>query len=406
MKSITIVLLIAFLASAIVHAEGPLFAFQEIDSPAGPGSGEPRLYVDQRGSLYLSWVEESEGTSSLWVATFDEMSQSFARKEKIASGENWFVNWADTPGFCVSDSGARLAYWLQKTGAGAYDYEIRFSVWTVVSGKWSEPARLHDDDDLGEHGFVSAAPFEDRFALTWLKVSPSESGSTNASLRYRELRPSGALLPEITLDESVCTCCSTSMIRTDDGELWATYRDRSKSEIRDISFVRYSKSSWSQPTTVFDDRWKMPGCPVNGPVLASQHSELAATWYTGAGEGGGRVNLAFRNGERFGFPLRIDDGRPEGRPHLAMTPHGQTLVIWLEVGDDGAEWRLKRVTGSGIGTGSPVRSLSPSSKLVSVPQSRSSGFAQIAQTGKHTVFAWTEPGTPAQVRTAVLKLRE
>ena len=54
---------------------------------------------------------------------------------------------------------------------------------------------------------------------------------------------------------------------TADGPV-VVYRDRSEQEIRDISIVRLHDGKWSQPSSVFEDNWKINGCPVNGLSFA------------------------------------------------------------------------------------------------------------------------------------------
>ena len=61
------------------------------------------------------------------------------------------------------------------------------------------------------------------------------------------------------------------------------YRDRGEAEERDIAVVRLRDGVWSAPATVHADGWKIDACPVNGPAIAAQGSEVLVGWYTEAG---------------------------------------------------------------------------------------------------------------------------
>ena len=67
---------------------------QALASPAGPNSGEPQLSVSSKGVL-LSWVEREGSTASLKFA--ERTSAGWSAVRTVASGDNWFVNWADVP---------------------------------------------------------------------------------------------------------------------------------------------------------------------------------------------------------------------------------------------------------------------------------------------------------------------
>ena len=374
-----------------------------MDSPAKSESGEPRLHEGADGILYLSWIESEEKLAKLCFSRFDERSSTWSPSKTIASGSDWFVNWADTPALCVLPDGTLAAHWLRRTGKETFAYEICYSLSTTGGAEWSAPERLHDDDQLAEHGFVSWVSLGDRFGVLWLGGPPIGESGARFSLLFREITREGERLPEVRLDTDTCTCCPTSLLRTESGELWAVYRDRSEAEVRDIYFVRRTPEGWTSPRAVFDDGWVMPGCPVNGPVLAGSGARVAVAWYTGAGTDGGRVNLAFNEGTGFGFPRRVDAGSPEGRPHLDLLENGDAVVVWLEVESTAAEWRLIRVSATKESGNSDLAS--QSATIVQVPHSRSSGFAQLAARKNGLVFAWTDPGSSPRVRTALLQLR-
>ena len=80
------------------------------------------------------------------------------------------------------------------------------------------------------------------------------------------------------VDDMVCDCCQTSMT-VSQGIPIVVYRDRTKGEIRDISFSRYIDQKWTEPQPIHEDGWKINGCPVNGPNIDS-FEENVVSWFS------------------------------------------------------------------------------------------------------------------------------
>jgi hypothetical protein len=400
----SLALFAALLPASAAAPDGAVHVI-ELDSPAGPDSGEPDLVRGADGELYLTWIERAGAAASLRFSRLDGADWTPARE--IARGEDWFVNWADVPSLAALADGTLAAHWLRKSSSETYAYEIRFALSRDSGETWSEPARLHDDPRDAEHGFVSWTATDEGFGAVWLNGAPIDPGGGHGQhgatrLAFRGVTPTGERLTETTLDERVCDCCPTSLARGADGTLWVAYRDRGEGEVRDIGVVHLSPSGWSAPSLVHADGWVIPGCPVNGPALAARGDELACAWYTGAG--GGRVQVALRTGGDGGFgePVRVDDGAAEGRAGVAWLADGALAVLWLENVSSRSEWRLRRIAGDGTA--------GESDALAEVASGRASGFARIAARGGGgvespggLVFAWTDVDGPRRVRTALVE---
>jgi hypothetical protein len=181
---------------------------------------------------------------------------------------------------------------------------------------------------------------------------------------------------------------------TEDGATVVAYRDRSASEIRDISVSRLSDSEWSAPRTVYGDNWEIAGCPVNGPALASNDNLVVTAWFTMA-QNSPVVRVAFSDdrGQTFGRPIRIDDGSPLGRVDAIMLEDDSALVSWIEQEDDAAQILIRRINPSGAFESMTVASTSGS---------RSSGFPRMVRFDNIIVLAWTEPGDPSRIITFTL----
>ncbi len=358
----------------------------EVAVPADSGAVAPRLSLGPDGTPLLSWVEPTATGHALRAARWT--GAGWAAAETVAQGDDWFVNWADTPGVIAFADGRPLAHTLPRHPDGgdyAYDVAVRMG---------GRRQMLNTDGVAAEHGFVSGAALGDRLGLVWLD-GRNQAGHGHHSgamtLRYAALAPDGTRSDEVVLDERTCDCCPTATAATPSG-LVVAYRDRSDAEVRDVAVVRQVDGVWTAPTIPHPDGWRIEGCPVNGPALAARGDRVALAWF--AGGDATQVSLAVSDaaGSSWGDRVRIDAGDPIGRVGVALLPDGSAVVSWLEAVGDTAELRVRRVAG---GTAGAPRT------VATVDAGRSSGVPVIAAVGDRALVAWTDPAS-ATVRTALV----
>ena len=374
----------------------------ELESPAGPGSGEAYLETLSNGVL-LAWTEVSpEGGHR--VATSILGDGGWSAPAQVVRSDSLFVNWADFPTVVETQPGTLAAHWLVRYPEGGAAYRIVAAFSTDAGATWSEPWTPHEDGTVTEHGFVSWFGLPGGGSgMAWLdgrdyaahKDGSSDDGHAGPqmTLRFRGVGPDGSLGETLVLDDRVCDCCQTAAAVTGEGPIVA-YRDRSPDEIRDVHVVRWTAEGWAEPVPVHHDGWEIPGCPVNGPALAASDRHVTLTWFTGAG-GVPRVYTAFSEdaGRTWGEPIQVDEGAPEGRVDTLLDGDGSAWVVWLERTADGADVRLRRVTADG--------SVGPSVTVAASSEQRASGFARMAADPSGGILvAWTDPTDPGQVRVA------
>ncbi|MCA9743463.1 MAG: exo-alpha-sialidase [Deferribacteres bacterium] len=378
-----------------------LLSLQLVESPAAAGSGEPNLFASKDGRALLSWMEDLDnGKVALKFSEWQDSSWSVP--QLVTSGDHWFVNWADFPSMAMLNDGTLVAHWLAKSAKSTYAYNVNIAFSKDDGGSWSTPIIPHRDGTQTEHGFVSLLPWQnDQLFTVWLdgrnfadSGGHSES-SEEMTLRSALLRPDGKIAHEVELDDRTCECCQTSAALLPDGAIVA-YRNRSDDEIRDIYVVRLEKGIWSEPQCVFADNWRISGCPVNGPALATLEQSVVVAWFTAAGQKP-EVKMAFSadGGKRFGAPILINDGEPMGRVDVVLLNQNTALVSWMEYqGDDGVI-KMRRVSNNG--------SLENSQTIALTGGSRASGFPRMVQSGQSIFFSWTKTGEKPQVMTALAK---
>lgn len=348
-----------------------------ISFPSSSKSQTPYL-VATNDNLYLSWQETENDT--VFNFRYSKLTEdTFSAPETIMTGDNWFVNWADYP-VITENKGNMLAHVLQKSAIGTYTYDVKLSLKTKNGNNWSKPFKLHQDTTKSEHGFVSMIPFKDGFFATWLDgrntVNVSEDNRA-MNLRGAFIDGNGAITNDKLLDDKICDCCQTTAAITSNGPV-VIYRDRSDAEVRDMSIVRYFDGKWTTPKTIYQDNWKIEGCPVNGPRVAALGDQLAVAWFTTPNEYS-TVNVSFSSdaGETFQKPTKVDLGNPLGRVDIVLIDDNNAVVSWLE--DDKILARKVNVNDE-MGK---ILTISSTSK------SRASGFPQMELLDSKLYFAWT-----------------
>jgi len=341
----------------------------------------------------LSWVAEGADVARLRIARHQDARWEAVRE--LASGSDWFVNWADFPSVCVLDERHLLAAFLERTAPDTYAYRVRTTQSADGGVTWSPPASLHSDKSDSEHGFVSLAAAGDRFWSVWLDGRNTGSESRGPMALYaRTLAPSGELGPELLIDQRVCDCCQTALA-VHAGGVYVAYRDRSQTELRDISLVRVADRGAVEPVWESNDGWEIAGCPVNGPALAEDGTHLGLAWFSAA-QGRPRVACAVFAGDS-PRTWELADGQAIGRVDAVFDTRGLLIVTWLEQRGSEAMWRVARVDPSS----GPIDAFD----VAPASPSRKSGFGRLAAHRAGAVFAFTEDSDPPRVALRMLEWR-
>ncbi len=367
--------------------------WEAMDTPVMIKSEQPFLLGHEK-ELSMLWTEELEDRKvALMMSSYS--NGHWEDRNELTRGEDWFVNWADFP--ALSKNGKNvIAHYLKKSDTATFSYDIRFLHSASNGVNWSNSVKMHSDTMKAEHGFVSFSPVgEDSFRAVWLDGRNStEGGHHGMQLRSAEIGADGKIVTEELVDEKTCDCCQTSVVQTSEGTLVA-YRDRTDDEIRDIYVSLLSDGKWSEPKAIFNDGWKINGCPVNGPKLSAIGSSAGLAWFTGANDQP-RVKVAFSDdgGLNFGDPLTVDEGKPLGRVDLFMLDENTALLSWMEMNEQDAELRLAVID--------KLRGKLTSMTVSELSSARSTGFPQLEVAGGEVFLAWNEE-TPQGRRIKLVK---
>ena len=411
-----------------------------IDNPSSLNSTFPRLFTDNTGTVHMSWIHKIGEVAELRIATLTPPSNpdytdglEWSSYTSVAKSDDWFVNWADFPSVIGLNGAPVAAHWLDKVPGSPYSYHVTIqpiqdkfqsqitdsSNGQNVQVEFEHAAFVpHTDNTNTEHGFVSMQPIDSStFYAIWLdgrNTGGMDHGgmdhgghfmdsdhldsklATAMTLRGALLGRDGEIIESHLIDNAVCDCCNTSLVKTDRG-LIAAYRNRSSDEIRDLYVSRYENGVWDTPNTVHNDGWQIAACPVNGPQLAFHSGVTAALWFTGA-DNVPRVKLAFSDdyGKNFDEAILLSENQPLGRVDIVMHNEQSAWVSYVERHEDAAKLHIKQV----LRNGTIVQALI----LDEMEASRSGGFPQLSSFGDGLLVAWTEIGERAStIRTSYIK---
>lgn len=328
--------------------------------------------------MWLSWQQTDRAdVSSLHIAKFDRNAQTWGTPRVVATGKDWFINWADFPALAIEPNGRLTAVWFINNpvtdASGATAHHSSYQAWLSQSSDdgatWTKPMRLTEESDSVE--FVSLQPLAGGGVLAvWLDGRAKHSGHAKAQQLYGRII--GRDTTDTLIDDSVCDCCQTTLTAFPNGDALVAYRARREGEIRDIHTALLRNGHWRSPRILSADEWQINGCPVNGPQLDSQAGQVSAVWFTAA-DGAPRVYASASPdaGARFLMPQRIDLGHPIGRVDTVQLRDGARIVVWLESGEGNQAGIWLRYISPSDEIGAPVL-------LAGTSQARSAGFPRIA----------------------------
>ena len=368
-------------------------------------ASEPNLHLSNSGNIYLSYISSNpdKKESSLLFSMFDNLNYSWNKPNLIVESDKMFVNWADFPEVTTDNLNGITAHYLEMSSEKKYSYDIKIVNSTDQGFNWSNPIKLHSDNTKTEHGFVSTVNIKNGFLSTYLDGRQNELSNHDKSIRPQmTLRGTsynidGNILEDLLIDDRVCDCCQTDLAITENGQSIVVYRDRSEDEVRDIYYSYKKDSKWSKPINIFNDNWKISGCPVNGPAISTYKNNSAVVWYTFS-KNKNQIKVVFTDNISDGFqqPILVEANDPIGRVDIELLDPNNAIISFIDIIDDKAYIKLQMITKGGS-----------QSKLLLIDESsenRSSGFPVITlnKEKSNTIIAWTESKENFKIKTAVV----
>lgn len=246
-------------------------------------------------------------------------------------GGELYVRLNDAPKAARLASGALLFAYQTKIGEELDAIGVRVAI-EEDGPPPSDISMLHDDDSPVAHGPVAIVPAPDGSALL---LWPDARDAPGPSRLYgRTLYADGSRGPEMVLDARVSERSLPAGLLLPTGETIVVYRDRTESELRDVSVVRCERAGpWSDPVSVHEDGWRVVTNPTEGsPAIARSGDEVAVAWFTQIGEEkDNAIRIVFSNdaGKTFGDVQTLVVGATLGRVALAGMGDGIFVLAHL-----------------------------------------------------------------------------
>ncbi len=431
-----LVLAAILLLAATARAAEPAIVATEIpppvaDSAAAPGQASlaGTLALSPEGVAWLLWIEaENATTRALRLSSFDPAARRWQPARTLHRGPDLHASHADPPALTVGAGGRATVLFHLANAAGPdtahLDHGAGYRavlISTTDGGRtWSAPARLSSESDLNEFAALTTLA-DGRVLAVWLDgrvkkimgAHPDHKSGAHGAMKLpqvlysRIVAPAAATqpdAPDTVVEVSVCDCCHTALTAFPDGTALLVYRGRSEDETRDIRVTRFRGQAWAAPRTLNSDDWRIAGCPVNGPQLASVGGRVGGAWFT-AEANDPRVVASFSPdaGTRFLMPLRLTEGKPAGRVSTVLLHDGAMLVSWV---DEHGALLLRRI--------SPDYSPDAPVRLTRPEDGRIKGFPRLAllrdyvggKADAQLLVTYTREGPPAALRTLLVTVPE
>jgi hypothetical protein len=212
------------------------------------GEASPRLVAGPAGKLAVVWPRDVAVPGRQWPASAMRVARS------VDGGRNWLGP------VTVNDD----------TLAAPVGHNFQGVAWSGDSGlvaAW-----------LDERNGVPTAHHHDRRATAG--DSTSEPDATVYLARSPDFGRTWE--PNQAIWGGACPCCRITLAREPDGRVAAAWRQHFPGNVRDVVIAEVAPTPGA-PVRVHQDAWVYPGCPHNGPGLATgPDGRRHVVWYTGA----------------------------------------------------------------------------------------------------------------------------
>lgn len=333
-------------------------------------AAEPTIAASKDGNVFVAWVEHGVGKeANVLVQSFDNNGKSTGEKVRVNPQPGQATAWrGDPPSMAVAQDGAVYIVWTARVGAAdGHSTDIYISASHDNGRSFAPPVKVNDDTVPTSHGMQSLAVDKGgQIYVAWLDErnikkeppppTPALSAPTdgekpkhvhpkepNREVFFSTSTDGGKTFSaNKKLSDEVCPCCETSVLATDDGKVYVSWRQVLPGDFRHIAVAASTDKggNFAAPTVVSDDQWQIAACPVSGATLLSgQDNSLKVLWFTAgkAGPPGLYMAESKDNGKTFAPRTLVSEGLPTGTASLLANGDKYT-VVW---GADNAKVFLK-----------------------------------------------------------------
>jgi len=161
------------------------------------------------------------------------------------------------------------------------------------------------------HGNTPGAHGDEAGRQVWVAIS-RDDGKTFAAEQPASKEPTGA-----------CGCCGMAIFADHKGTVWSLYRSATENVHRDIYLLKSSDQADTFETRKLHP-WTINACPMSSMGFVEGSGKVEGAWETA-----GQVYFAVLT-ENAAPVEAPGEGKGRKHPRVAISPAGNTLMIWTE----------------------------------------------------------------------------
>lgn len=318
----------------------------------------------------LVWTGAKGSTMNVYAAVSEDGGATFPIQTRVNDRDrDVSANVEQPPRVAVTDTEVAVIWPSKRTESTA----IRMARSKDGGRTFGHAITLHDPSLEGARGWASLAAGPDGWLhAVWLdgrnaqRIRPIQPINNDEALQRRmaDMAASGGRMDHSSMQHSdsprqdvyaaaidpnnnvtetqvatnVCFCCNTAVAAGNSNHVFVAWRHIFRGSIRDIALAVSAEGGrqFGPVTRVSEDKWKIAGCPEDGPALALDASErMHAVWPTVVGEGQPQKVVFYASttdGRTFTPRLRLSaSGQDEAaHPQIAAGKSGGVAAVWDE----------------------------------------------------------------------------
>jgi len=306
----------------------------------------PQLGVRASGDLFLLRLKDR----NLWLQTSSDGGDSFDEGVRVNDGGEVDSHAENTPLMIVRSMREFYVLWTAEEGQdkghghGHGNTSLRLATSTDWGRSFNKSIPIDPSSTASQSFFTLAVGPDGTVYGAWLDGRDRDQGKSGSSALYlaRSTNRGQSFEKSVRVALNVCPCCRPSIDFTDAKTMHIGWRGVLNDEIRDI-FVGTSTdggATFSAPTRVAEDNWRINGCPHSGPSLATMGGKLFTAWRTVTGDRG-RVYIASSsdNGAHFSAKVEADSRFYDANhPQLLALENSVGLVLQAREASEQQGW--------------------------------------------------------------------
>lgn len=327
MKKIFLVVIVAHLLFGCTKQEHTF----EVLSDTTREALTPALGKDEEGRPFVWWIEKnSEGKNMVKYALSKNGTIAFEKPREIKATEGCNDGHGQgMPRMIFKKDGTMIVVYHVKypTPENRFAGKIFYTQSFDRGKQWTVPALLHSDtlQDNG-HAFPALTLLPDgEVSAVWLD-GRNHLGYSEVYTTVTEGKKGFG--PDRKIGGAACQCCKLEYRTGPDNQVHVLYRAIIDDNIRDIVHIssKDNGKTFSEPVVISNDRWKIDGCPHQGPGMTFQGDSIAYIWYTmGGGEG-----IFYCSSDKEGKMFSLRQNLGKGRGPSITGDNDKVMLGWEE----------------------------------------------------------------------------